>query len=298
MGKKGRILWAASVAAVVAVVVWLCRPPAEPACLGKPLSYWLAGYNPADFKVDPPRFPSSPSRANADAAIQNMGTNVIPILLQMLREPSPTLANRLWAMAEKQHFIKIPLLPADGNRKAFHGLMALGAKASNAVPRLLAILEADPSPFLQQAVPAILGRIGPASSTAIPSLLRLIADTNALVRNNAIFALGQIRAEPKLVVPALTKCLNDSEAMVRAEAAIALGEFSTEARSAVPALLALRGKEALNTNAGAGMRIGVGLAFDPSMNTFAAWPKPDVVPSIMDALQRIGPAANAEPSAK
>jgi hypothetical protein len=298
MGKKRRMLWAALLVAVVGGVVWWSRTSAEPVCLGKPLSYWLAGYNPVDFSVSPPVFPSSPSRENADAAIQKMGTNVIPILLHMLQSPCPTLANRLWALARRQHFIKIPLPPSDGNRKGFDGLIALGAKASNAVPQLIAMLETEPSPFLQQAIPPILGKIGPAASPAVPVLFGLIAHTNALVRNNAILALGQIRAEPELVVAALIKCLSDPEAMVRGEAASALGKFGKEARSAVPALLDLRAKEALKAPPAG--RVGVGWAVVPSGSTFNinTFPKPDVVPIILDALGSIDSAAAVKAGAK
>src|SRR6185436_8807900 len=104
----------------------------------------------------------------------------------------------------------------------------------NAVPDLIVIFDKNPAPFPQTAVPAIIGRIGPAARPAIPAMLRGLTHTNAMVRNNAIVALGKIHAEPGVVVPGLRKCLSDPNAHVRTQAALALGNFGREAQSAVP----------------------------------------------------------------
>jgi len=217
----------------------------------------------------------------------------------MLQAPNPTLRDRILAAAQKQHFIKIPFAPANLNFKAFDGFMALGSGASNAVPRLIAIFEADLSPFSQQAVPAILGEIGLAAEPAIPALLRAIAHTNAFVRHNTILALGQIHAQPKLVVPVLIKCLDDPQATVRADAARALGAFGKDAQSAVPALLDLRRKEALSpvsTGPTSGVAYVSGWIVSPTgrMTLPGACIDPNVLASTMGALNQISPAVAAE----
>ena len=56
-----------------------------------------------------------------------------------------------------------PFTPTIEFWNGFDGLAALGPAASNAVPQLVRMLERDPSPFTQQAVPVILGRVGPAA---------------------------------------------------------------------------------------------------------------------------------------
>jgi hypothetical protein len=232
----------------------------------------------------------------------------------MLRVPNPTLFDRVWAMSQKQHFIKVPFAPANLNFKALSAFEALGSQGSNAVPSLIAIFEADPSAFPQTAVPVILGHIGPAAEQAIPALLQGIAHTNAGVRNDAIVSLGNIHAQPKLVVPALIQCLNDPEAIVPAEAAWALGRFGRDARSAVPALLALRRKEALNP--GAASRTTMKPAgFSPMptftsrggssvvMSSWGAFPgrfssNPDLVGSTTEALDKIDPRSFANDDLK
>jgi hypothetical protein len=252
MGKKRRVLWAVLLVAVVAAVVWLLMPSPEPVYQGKRLSYWLAGYDTGNYNLAHPKGPSPASLAEADEAIRQIGTNACPILLRMLQQPNSSLTVRLFDLVQKQNFFKIPFAPANLNWKALTAFGALGSRASNAVPGLVAIFEANPSPFPQQAVPAILGEIGPPAEEAIPVLLQGLAHTNWSVRNNAVYALGKIHAQPKLVVPALIKCLCDPEPFVRAEAASALGWFGADAQSAIPALLELQRKEALNPRPPAG----------------------------------------------
>ncbi len=93
MGKRGRILIVVVAISVVGVVGWSIfhawSAPPEPMYQGRPLSYWLLGYS----------FPfngtNAPSRADADAAIKDAGTNAIPLLLQMLRAHDSPLKTKL-----------------------------------------------------------------------------------------------------------------------------------------------------------------------------------------------------------
>jgi hypothetical protein len=281
VGKKRLILLAVLGIAVVALVAWLSMPSPEPVYQGKPLSYWLAhpdGRSPVTYN-------------EAYEAIRQIGTNAIPILLRRLQVPNPSLKDRVLALAQKQHFIKIPFAPAHLNFEAFTAFMVLGSGASNAVPGLIAIIQSDPDPYPQTAVPVILGQIGPAAEQAIPALLRDIAHTNECVRHNAVWALAHIHAQPKLVVPALIKCLNDPEADVRATASWALGEFGKDAQSAIPALFALQFKEAPSTRPYANYPTFKQYYCDPS----SSWKlprylsKPDVALWTTQALGKIDP---------
>jgi HEAT repeat protein len=94
-----------------------------------------------------------------------------------------------------------------------------------------------PSPVCDFAATAI-GEIGTNARPALPTLIAVLRNTNALAVPAAI-ALGQMKLEPELVVPALTNGLLSRDARTRAKAAQALGEFGQKARGAVPALVKL-----------------------------------------------------------
>ena len=247
MGKKQRVIRVAIIALLLAalgVLAWQMIRPGnpEPIYQGKPLSFWLEAYDPGNHNLAHPNGPAPPTYAQADAAIRHMGTSAIPILLQMLQRDSK-FRNAIVQFLQKQHVVKIRYTPDYPNLKALNGFRALGPAASNAVPRLIALFDRDPSPFPQTAVPTIFGEIGPAAGQAIPTLLRAASHTNEIVRNNAIFALSQIHSEPTQVVPVLIKCLNDPVLEVRSQAARALGAYGKDAESAVPALIELWRKE-------------------------------------------------------
>jgi HEAT repeat protein len=233
MGKKRRILLAMLPVALLACFAWQMMKPREPFYEGKPLSVWLEGY----FfpKIDGPE-----GWRKTNKVVQEIGTNAIPALLRMLQARDSALKVQLIALAQKQHIIKIRYIP-DYIRiiEAARGLEALGARASNAVPVLIAMYDQnDPAlSSLQQQIAGVLGCIGPTAKAAIPSLLRRARDPNNSVRLNAVFALSQIHADAESVVPALIESLSDSDALARANAADGLGNFGTAAKSAVPALV-------------------------------------------------------------
>jgi HEAT repeat protein len=297
MGKKRLILLAVLLIAMVGGVGWrLLKAPQvpDPIYKGQPLSYWLDGFYADSF--DAKKYPglSVPTRQEAGDAVIHLGTNAIPMLLRMLGKPIPSLADRFLRLAKKQSLIKIKHIPADSNWKAYEAFSYLAATARIAVPQLIQMDDTDASPFIQQAVPAILSRIGTPAEPAIPALLRWINHTNEWVRNNVVYALGQIHSEPTLVVPLLIKCLNDTNAAVRGQAASALGEFHGYARPAVPALIALRDQEPSNSIAVSGLARGI----STHVRTSSSWIRlsdsnvhPDVLGRVTAALRKIDPAA-------
>jgi HEAT repeat protein len=287
--KRHIALTALAVAALCGLACLVLRSPPEkePVSQGKPLSYWLAGYDSGNYRLAHPNGPSPPTHGEANFAIRQMGTNAIPTLLRMLEEHDPSLRERVLALTRKQHFIKIPYMRANRGLNAYSGFHALGPEAVSAVPALLGIFDRDQSAFSQQAIPAILASIGPGAAEAIPALLKATTHTNAMVRNNAVWALRRIHSAPAVVVPALTKCLSDPDAQVRMEAARALAAFEWKAESAVPALLDLWRKEPPRRNLG---------SFDSVVS--ASWATavpgpgtPDVRGAAADALQSIDPEA-------
>lgn len=289
MGTKGRILIAIMVIAVLALLARTAfqTPPPEPEYQGKTLSYWLDQLHPSTNY-------NQSARNAAESVIGQIGTNAIPTFLRMLEERDSDLKIMVMGLLRKQHLIKIKpsLAPANRNFDALTGFRILGSKASNAVPQLIVIFNRDHDAFPQQAVPQILGQIGPPAAPAIPTLLRGTAHTNAYVRNNSIWALGQIHAEPKLVVPRLITCLNDSEPFVRAKAAQVLGAFGKDAESAVPSLITLWQRESTSTASGPIGNFGTSVSISWKMSGFGMPAHGNnVADRASDALQAIDPAA-------
>ena len=108
----------------------------------------------------------------AHEALQQLGTNAIPVLLRML-------ASTNWDLAEA-------------------GFHALGEAARPAVPTLITMLDTN-----QTVICATFGAIGPAAEEAVPALLSKANLTNGHPALLAIQALGQIHSQPELVVPFL-----------------------------------------------------------------------------------------------
>ncbi len=298
MTEMRKALLAGLVVAALGSFFWFVLPSREPESVyqGKPLSFWMQGYDPGNRFVMQPMGPSSlPKWEAADEAIRAIGTNAIPSLLLTLQQQDSKFFIAIVGVLQRHHFDGIPFAPANRNVKAFHGFNALASGATNAVPRLIEIFDSDSSPFSQQAVPAILGNMGPAAESAVPALLRGVVHTNEVVRNNALFALGQIHAKPVLVVPALIKCLNDPDALVRAQAAHSLGEFASEAHSAVPALVELLRREALDPTGGSRsyMRTAVGSSWKSMIIVRSYNRGQSLLSVIKDALKSIDAAAAA-----
>jgi HEAT repeat protein len=123
---------------------------------------------------------------------------------------------------------------SDMRALSVQALGAFGADAQPAVPALIEIYEKNTADSLEAATS--LGDIGPAAKSAIPALLRGLANTNAELRRLSILSLGRIHTEPKLVVPALMNSLSDTGMNIPFESMIALGKFGPDARSALPSL--------------------------------------------------------------
>jgi hypothetical protein len=204
----------------------------EPVYRGKALTVWLQTYDPSSAFSQ--RFIE---RSEADDAVRHIGTNAIPILLQMLGETDSILKLRLIALAERQqvlrfHFVRAETLYIEASR----AFVVLGDSARDAVPDLIKLYNENISADSQCAIEDALSLIGPGAKPALTLLLRAATNSDHRVRANALWALGDIHAEPQLCVPVLVLALSDSHAGTRDSAVHALGMFGTNAQSAVPAL--------------------------------------------------------------
>lgn len=135
MRKPVQVALAVLLVAIAGLVAWEMLRQREPVYLGKPLSFWLRG-----FELDDQ--PGKPGFNEAVGAVRDAGTNAFPILLHMLRIRDSDLKHRLTRFAQKQRLISVHYLPADRqNWVARQGFVALGKETTYAVPSLVEIYD-------------------------------------------------------------------------------------------------------------------------------------------------------------
>lgn len=227
---------------VIGVGLYLQRPR-EVQYQGKPMTRWLD-----ELEAKHP----AEKRNSANEAVRQMGTNIVPALLDMLRS-APSYSKRQMASSMSQTEL--------AHRRAIAGFQALGSAAVPALSRhllnpgtagtaaqALSHLGPDAAPALlhamtnqnaviRQKVEMGLEATGPAGEVIVPALIRNLKDADSHVRAYAARGLGRGGLEPEVVVPALIEGLRDPDSEVRAFAAEALGRFGPKANSALPSLV-------------------------------------------------------------
>ncbi len=301
MGKRCIVIisvFAILLAAAIARFFWQTAGSLEPVYEGKPLSYWLEGYNRSPGQS---QAKTEPNRNQASEAVRNIGTNAIPFLLQMLQQRDSPLKDKFMQFARKKHFLKTPYVSTmDRNSRAQAAFMELSFRAKDATPQLIKIFDDNPCPCSRQEITTVFGYIQPTASDAVSFLLWAAANTNEVVRNNAIFALGKTHADPSRVVPVLIHSLQDTNVLVRAQATRALAAFDQDAQPAVPALLALLQKEQ-GTHTNASLFVGGPRGLLNTMVTttgglasLSALGRVDIVEMITKTLWHLDPDAAAK----
>ncbi|EEF61661.1 HEAT repeat domain-containing protein [Pedosphaera parvula] len=237
MGNKGRILVVGFVLILLALFAWQVMRPREPIYEGKSLSVWLEAYYPTTNQVS-----DSFEQFKANGAIKHAGTNAIPILLKMMRFKNRPLQDNIAFRLKALGLSRVGYVHSSVKYvAAAMAFKCLGPQAKEAVPELIKIYDENLSGLSQSLVAQILGDIGPASQETIPTLIRMLKNPSASVRNSAIVALARIHQEPETVVPVLIKAVDDPDRMVRHAAVGALESFGgRRAKAAIPKLLELR----------------------------------------------------------
>jgi hypothetical protein len=251
MRKRVQIALAVVLLVILAgVTAWRGLREQEPMCQGKPLSFWLRGY---DLRPDFPDvgwsnayrgrsdayFPGGiRDWRTADEVVDRLGTNAIPSLLRMIRAVDDPLEARLMRPLRRHRWVRS--VPAwFRNFEAACAFERLGENAKAGVPALIKIYQEHRSAESVIAAVRALGSIGPPAEEAVPCLLNAVTSTNEAICCRALSALGKIHARPGLVVPVLMRCLADPRASVRQLAALSHGNFGKDAAPAIPALLQL-----------------------------------------------------------
>ena len=174
------------------------RRPKEPSYQGRALTEWLG-----DCSVHPPwgwgEYPRAfnPRVPAARKAVKEIGTNAIPILLNMLQtgDSMTKLKIELNVLLERQSMIGFRFRPGyDYRNLAVFGFEILEKEAAPAVPALIGLLNPEHSNVRFEVIYS-LGRIGPAAKDAVPALLKLLNDEHASVRYAVTNVLKQIDPE-------------------------------------------------------------------------------------------------------
>ena len=219
-------------------IAWQVLSQREPVYQGKPLRFWLRQW--ATTNLDGG---GGNIGRQTEAAIRQLGTNVIPLYLDILTTRESALKLRLLTLVPSRWAGQLPTSNVHEDRLlGAYGLIALGTDSKPAVPALMTFLN-DDDPDVRAAAAFTLQGLGPVASDALPSLIICLQDPSYTVQYHAILAIGQIHQDPQRVIPLLIafldKPLDQRWEKLRNCAICALCQFGPQAKAALPALLRL-----------------------------------------------------------
>jgi hypothetical protein len=238
MRKRVHIVLAIGLAMVAGAIAWQVLRQREPVYQGRQLGFWLRQWATTHLDGD-----GGDVGHQAETAIRQIGTNAIPLYLEMLTTKESTLKLKLLTMVPNRWAGRLPRNGVYEYRLlGAYGFMALGVESRSTVPALMALLK-DVDPDVRATAAFTLQRLGPVASNALPSLIACLEDPSYTVRYHAILGMGQIRQAPERVIPLLVgyldKPLDPRWAKLRNCAIGSLRQFGPLAKPAVPALLRL-----------------------------------------------------------
>ena len=155
-----------------------------------------------------------------------------------------------------------------------------------------------PTPTLAPGGPPFdaLETLGTEAASAVPALVRVLADPDLFVRWAAVRALGKMGPdELTKIVPGLVQSLGDVDLDVRLAAAHTLGQFGPAAHDAIPALAKAAGTGDTDMRLAALQALeGIGSDAQSSLATVAASlqdPDPRIRQETARLMGKLGPAA-------
>jgi hypothetical protein len=221
---------------------WLALRSHEPTYQGKRLSVWLE-----QLDRELPNGNYVGTNSPAASAIQQIGTNAIPCLRQMLDARDSRLKTKLIDWCDKQTLVKVHLARAnDWRRRAAFATFCLGPRGSTLMPQVMTLFR-DSDYSVAQTITRVVGCMGYGSPETLPGLIAAVADSSPDVRARSAFALCQLNTcfviidtteDPrhgfpesrcKRAVPVLLTALHDADAEVRRVAAMALQQIEPNA---------------------------------------------------------------------
>jgi HEAT repeat protein len=241
-------------AAILVSVSCTREQESEPTAKGRALGFWLTTW------VD--KSSTASQRADAEAAIKQIGTNAIPFLLGEL------------SAAERVERSKLPnseelRLAISRGGAAAGALSLLGRSAASAIPTLTTLVNSqnyntvtsaasvlsglgktgvhamvvgltNSNPKARSAVAAQLLTVGTNAVDVVPFLLRSLDGLDADAAFNCCAAIVQSGVAPTNLVAGFTSRLQSTNSVTRYVVAITLGKMGTNAVEAVPHLNELK----------------------------------------------------------
>jgi hypothetical protein len=261
--KRGRriLLVTAVVVAVTLAALLLWPGDREPVYRGKKLSEWLL--------LPRQRGIPGPSPESTEA-IQHIGTNALPFLVEWIQYRTPRWRNRVANELYQRRLHSVANLfvkQADRATLSTWAFSVLGPRASGAIPQLVPLLTNSDAETRVRAgsalgaigtnsIPVLISAwtnrtlqtdigalntawitLGTNASPAVPVLIRLLGDKDEAIAATSAALLGINPIEPQLAVTALTSRIQGTNARVRFCAVYALGSFGPQAREAAPLLV-------------------------------------------------------------
>lgn len=235
------------IVAFIAVIVAIAWPEGEePVYHGKSLSQWMNIYCRPIHNGD--------NKAEAEEAVRQIGTNAIPWLLKWIGKHPPAWSRVVgdsrmsWSPATRviNALQKRPLQLSQKRWDAAFGFQILGPSASNAVPALANMLDADNPgrhwPHDMWPPPAYaLSRIG---DSGLRPLLDWVSDPRSLARNeqgvtSTMRCLGQIAGNgtnSERIVSILVEGMRSSNKGLAFSSALALSGMELDPSTVVETL--------------------------------------------------------------
>jgi len=163
----------------ISIVIIKLLPSGEPRYHDRTLTQWL---DDRTKRQNPFLTHPAPLSAEAQQAIKSIGTNAVPILLEMVQAKDSAFKTRLNSALNRQRFIKFSSRPAVEQRAmAFAGFEILGENANSAAPAL-ASLTADPDAGVRYTALESLRRVTSDKSVLVPVLLHACRDSAPEIR--------------------------------------------------------------------------------------------------------------------
>ena len=223
---------------VATAVAWLFLRRVEPVYNGKPLTFWAQQY--ASNK----RSGRKELAREAEFAVQQIGTNAIPFLLDLMQARDSDLKKRLRQHVASKWHDPLHLNDNSGKvrRMGAHGLAAIGTNAPAAVPALIELATQHPDEDGRYIAVFALRTLGPAAEAAIPFYIQCLTNKDNTICNEAAVGLALIPHRHETTFPAFLKYLESIETSAGWELYSTIGllwRFGTNAKPAVPRLLSL-----------------------------------------------------------
>lgn len=212
---------------------------------GKKLADWAREIDRSDFFRLPAYQQRPKQNAEAIAAIRHIGTNALPVVLDLLTAKDSWFKMKLeeWAQWYNYHDWpnqrRHPIYIKSAGEKQFAGvniIWALGDKAKPIVPDLIQLLQSKDGEVAEDAMLALPG----VGTNAILPLIELLNDPNEDIQTRAATSLGYFGRQTNSVVCApmiVPVFVRRVEVKTNNIYFWALGNFGTNATSAIPILL-------------------------------------------------------------